>query len=86
MTYFRGQVISNETIAKGQSISNSISTGEEDSLDFTDDENFFDLLNTKVNVARVGVSKGKHGVASESLSQKWLVSLEAAKRTVQHTT
>ena len=37
-------------------------------------------------MARVGVSKGRHGVSLEPLSQKWLVSPLAARRTVHHTT
>ena len=37
-------------------------------------------------MANVGESKGRHGINSESLYQKWLVSPEAAIITVQHTT
>ena len=44
------------------------------------------VLNAKVNVDRVVASKGRHGVTSNYLSQKWLISLEAASRTVQHIT
>ena len=51
-----------------------------------DDQNLFDAINDKVNVDRVGVSKGKHGDTSESFPQKMLISTEASKRTVQHTT
>ena len=53
---------------------------------FIDDENLFNALNAMANVARVGASKGRHGVTFKSLSQKWLISLEATRRTVQHTT
>ena len=70
ITYFRGQVIINETIARGRKIINYLLTGEEESVDFADDENFFDALNYKVNVARLVVLKENHGVTSESLSQK----------------
>ena len=64
MTYFRGQVISSETIARGQKIINFLSTGEDDAVDFTDYENLFNVVNAKVNVERVGASKGRHGVNS----------------------
>ena len=86
MTDSGGEVISNKTISRGRSIINSLSTSEEDEVDFTDNENFFDTLNAKVNVARVVVSEGKHGVIYESLSQKLLISTEASKRAVYHTT
>ena len=62
MNNFRGEVISSETIARGRRIINSLSTGEDNALDFTDDNNFFNALNAKVNIARVGASKGRHGV------------------------
>ena len=39
-----------------------------------------------INVARVGASKGRNGVTSDSLSHKWLFLLKAARRTVEHTT
>ena len=47
---------------------------------------FYKALNAKFNVAKVEVSKGRHGVTLESLSHKWLISPEAERRTVQHTT
>ena len=62
MTNFRVEVISSETIARGRRIINSLSTGEDNAVDFTDDNNFFNALNAKVNIARVGASKGRHGV------------------------
>ena len=46
----------------------------------------YKAFNDKVNVAKVGVYKGRHGVTLDSLYRKWLVFLEAARRTVQHTT
>ena len=60
MTNFRGQVISSETITRGRRIINSLSTGEYDAVDFTDDDNFFNALDVKVNVSRDGSSKGRH--------------------------
>ena len=86
MKYFRGELIGNETIARGQRIINYLSTSEGDAVDFTDDENLFDALTAKTNVARVILLKGTHGVTSDSLSQKWLLSSEAAKRNLEHTT
>ena len=86
MTEFKGAVISSETIARGRRIINYLSTSEYDAMDFTDDDNFYNTLNDKVNVARVGASKGRHGVNSEYLYQKWLISPEAERRTVHHTT
>ena len=55
-------------------------------VDFTDDENFVNALNDKVSLDRVGASKERHVVTSEYLSQKWLISPEAARKTVHHTT
>ena len=86
MTYFRVEFISSETIARGLRIINSLSTGEDDAVDFTYDNNLFNTLNAKVNVARVGAPKGSHGVTSMFLSKKWFISPEAARRTVQNTT
>ena len=68
--------MSTETIARVQRIINSLSSSEEDAVDFTDDGNLFNALNDKFNVARVGASKRRHSVTSESLSQKWLISPE----------
>ena len=70
MTDFRGQVIRNETIVRGWRIINYPSTSEEDTVYLTDNKNFYDALSAKVNVARVGVSKVKHGVTSEYLTTK----------------
>ena len=86
MTIFRGEFIISENIIRGQHIINSLSTGEYDAVDFTDDENFFNDLNDQVNMDRVGTLKLIHGVTSDSLSQKWLISTEAERITVQHTT
>ena len=82
MTDFRGRVIDNETIIRGQRIINPLSTNKDHAVDFTEENNFYKALNAKVNVAKVRASKGRHGVTLESLSQKWLISLEAARRVV----
>ena len=86
MTDFSVEVISSDTIARARLILNSLSISEEDVIDFTDDNNIFNAINAKVNMAMVEAPKGRHDITSESLSQKWLISLEAARRTVQHTT
>ena len=86
MTDFRGQVIIHETISRGQRIINSLSSSDEDAVYFTNDNNFFSALIDKVNVARLGLPKLKHGITSQPLSHKLLISPEAAKRTVQYTT
>ena len=86
MTELRGEVITSETITRGRKITNYLYTSEDYAVDFTDDENVYKALNAKVNVAKVGASKGRHEVTSESLSHKWLVLPEAARRKVQHTT
>ena len=75
-------VLFNRAIARGRRIIYSLSTFEDDVVDFTDDENFFNALNAKVKVARVGASKGIHGVTLESLSKNWLISTEASRRTL----
>ena len=73
MTDFRGEVISNENITRGQRIINYISTSKDHAEDFTDKDNFYKALNIKVNVDKFGASKGIHGVTLESLSQRLLV-------------
>ena len=44
MTEFRVEVISNETITRGQRIINSLSTSEDHAEDFIDDDNFIRRL------------------------------------------
>ena len=76
MTYFRGEIISSENITRGLWIINPLSTSEDDAVVFMDDNNFFNALNDKFNVSRFGASKVRYGVTVESLSQKWLISLD----------
>ena len=62
MNDFSGQVIDRETVARIWRIINYISMScIFDAVYFTGDYNFFDALNSKVNVEHVGISKGKHG-------------------------
>ena len=86
MTDLRGDVIVSETIARGQRIINPLSTRKYHVVDFTDDKMFYKALIDKVNMAKVEASNGRYGFILDSLSQKWLISLEAVRRTVQHTT
>ena len=86
MTDFRGEVIKNDTITRGQWIINFLSTSKYDAVDFTDDDNFYKALNAKVNVGKVGVSKGINGFTSKSLFHKLLISPDLARRTVHNTT
>ena len=62
MTEFRGEIIRNETIKRGRRIINYLSTRKDHAVDFTDENNFYKVLNTKVNVAKVGAYKVRYGV------------------------
>ena len=64
MTVFRGELINNETITIVRRIINSLSTRKDHVIDFTDDNNFYNSVNAKVNVDKIGASKGIHGVNS----------------------
>ena len=86
MNELRGEVINNETIIRGRRIIYYLSPSKYHAVDFTDDDDFYTAINAKVNVAKVGASKGRHGVTSEHLYQKWLISPEEDRRTVQHKT
>ena len=55
-------------------------------VDFTDDKKIYKALIDKVNMEKVEAYNGRYGFILDSLSQKWLISLEAVRRTVQHTT
>ena len=58
---------------RGQRIINSFAASEDNAVDSTDEDNFYKVLNDKANVAKVGASKGRDAVNSESLSKKWLI-------------
>ena len=64
---------------------NSFSSSKDHAVYFTDDEKIYNALNSKVNLDQVGAYKGRHGVTLDPLSQKLLISPEAARRTVQYT-
>ena len=82
MIIFGGEVISSETIASGKRIINTLSVGEDDAVDFRDDNKFFNGITTKFNVDIVDMSKGIYSLNSKSLSQKRLISMESERRTV----
>ena len=90
MTDFGGNVVERETMARGRRIINSVSVttcADIDAIDFTDDDNFAEALQSKVKVvARVGTSRSRHAVDSELLARRWMISPEAAARTVKSTT
>ena len=71
MTELRGEVITSETITRGRKITNYLYTSEDYAVDFTDNENVYKALNAKVNVTKVGASKGRHEVTSEFLSHNF---------------
>ena len=81
-----GEVINDDTITTVQRIINSLSASEYHVVEFTVDGIIYKALNAKVKLAKDGVSKIIHGVTSEYLSQKWLISMEVDSRTVQHAT
>ena len=60
MTDFRVLVIKSDTIKRGRRIINYICTSKDHAVYFTDDDNFYKTLSSKVNVANVGDSKGRH--------------------------
>ena len=64
MNAFRGEVIINETIIRGRQIINPLSNSKDNVVDFTDDANFYNSLNAKGNVDKVGASKVRHEVTS----------------------
>ena len=70
MNDFRGKVLSSETTTRRQQIINPLSTSKDHAVNFKDHENFHKALNDKFNEAKVGASKGRHGVILESLFQK----------------
>ena len=53
MTDFRGEVIISEIIARGRRIINSLYNSKYHAVYFTDDNNFYEALNAKVNMAKV---------------------------------
>ena len=70
MTDFRGHIIDRESLARGQRIISSMTHTSVDveTIDFTDNDNFGDTLQSKVQVSRVGVSKGKRSIPAETLA------------------
>ena len=59
MTTFREKSIIHETITRGRSIINYLSTSEEYVVYFTDDEHFYDALTTKLKCGQIMTAKRK---------------------------
>ena len=70
ITELKDKFISSETTTRVQRIINHLFTSKDHAVDFKDDDNFYKAVNAKVNVANVKVSKGRHEVTLEYLSQK----------------
>ena len=60
MTDFRVLEIKSDTIKRGRRIINYVFTRKDHAVYFPDDDNFYKTLSSKVNVANVGDSKGRH--------------------------
>ncbi len=72
-------------IARGRRFINLVSTSEQ-SADFTSDEYFHVALQALVNVSRVKVGNSRWAIGHELLADKWMVSPEVARRTLERTT
>ena len=82
----RGRVHDLETvISTGRRFINLVSTSDQ-AVDFTSDDHFHDALQAHVNVSRVQVKNGHRAINSDMLAEKWLVSPEVARRTLERTT
>ena len=72
-------------IAGGQRFINLVSTSAQPA-DFTSDEYFNVALQALVNVSRVKVGNSRQGIGHELLADKWMVSPEIARCTLERTT
>ena len=82
----RGRVYDlDNVIAGGRRFINLVSTSEQ-STDFTSDEYFHVALQALVNVSRVKVGNSRRAIGHELLADKWMVSSEVARRTLERTT
>ena len=72
-------------IAEGRRFINLVSTSAQ-SADFTSDEYFHVALQALVNVSRVKVGNSRRAIGHELLADKWMVSPEVARRTLERTT
>ena len=72
-------------IAEGRRFINLVSTSAQ-SADFTSDEYFHVALQALVNVSRVKVGNSRRAIGHKLLADKWMVSPEVARRTLERTT
>ena len=72
-------------IAGGRRFINLVSTSAQH-VDFTSDEYFHVALQALVNVLRVKVGNSRRAIGHELLADKWMVSPEVARRTLERTT
>ena len=72
-------------IAGGQRFINLVSTSAQ-STNFTSDEYFHVALQALVNVSRVKVGNSRRAIGHELLADKWMVSPEVARCTLERTT
>jgi len=72
-------------IAGGQRCINLVSTSVQ-SANFTSDEYFHVALQALVNVSRVKVGNSRRAIDHKLLPDKWMVSPEVARRTLERTT
>jgi hypothetical protein len=82
----RGQVYDlDNVIARGRRFINLVSTSEQ-STNFTADDYFHGALQACVKVSRVKVGNSRRAIGHEMLADKWLVSPEVARCTLERTT
>jgi len=72
------------SLAGGRRFINIVSTSAQ-SADFTSDEYFHVTLQVLVNVSRVKVGNSHQVIGHELLADKWMVSPEVARRTLERT-
>jgi hypothetical protein len=82
----RGQVHDTKNvIATGRRFINLVSMSKQ-GVDFTSNDHFHDVLWVHVNFSRVQVKNGHSAINYKLLAEKWLVSMDVAKRTLKRTT
>lgn len=102
MLDYRGHLLSRATPARGQLVINSVESLAYDAVDVTDDDNFATILDANVNVSIAQVesmrlpeaernigrvsSSQKASIDYMDLAERWCISPEKAKQTVQRTT
>ena len=83
---WRGQVHDLDNVIAGeQNITNLVSTSGQ-SVEFTANKYFHGALQARVNVSRVKVGNSHRAIDHKLLADKWMVSPEVARRTLERTT